>query len=142
MLGTTSARIRRAVTTLLFAAGLMAIGTVPAGAAPPGWQSGWKADTSSYGKGCNAKVFYGRSTTGQAYAYGTSTNPACYIRVKIIPTGGYAGATSNWGRGNASPVGTVGTATPGNVPKSAAIWIEVWIPAFGSYISGNVWMMP
>lgn len=138
MLETTSLRLKTAIATLLAAIGFAALGAGAATAAPVNYQSGWRADNSSYGKGCNAKVFYGRAADGRAYAYGSSTNPACEIRVWVIPTSsqvlGVPTAISNWGKG------TVGAATIRSMP-SAVIWLDIRIPAFGSYISQNVWQM-
>lgn len=126
-----------AITALFITIGSAALGAGSATAVPVNYQSGWIQDNTPYGRGCNAKVFFGRAADGRAYAYGTSTNPACQIKVSIKPKypDGYP-AWSNWGQG------VVGAATAGSV-QSAIIWLDFRIPAFGPLAtSASSWFMP
>lgn len=137
MFATTKGRLGRAAIVLLATVGLAAAGAASAGAVPPGWQSGWKPITSVYGKGCNAKVFYGRTLDGHSYAYMTSTNPACVIQVAVNPVIGGDRAESNWGQG------TVGAVTPGTWAVSDfAVVATIWIPAYGVKKNYTVFWSP
>lgn len=127
-------RLRAALTTLATTAIIVTLGATTAQAVPPGYQSGWRAGTSDYAKGCHTTVFYGRDGSGRPYAFAKTTNPACAVQVTVIPTAAYARrADSGWGS-------TVGALVPDSSPQ-AMVYVTTVIPAFNWTTRLDSWAM-